>query len=174
MEVAEYIHRHGFRRWYERQLIESHAYLALAFIALILLLSAIEVLGGGTSGLFYLSMLAAAAAGGIPIMRNIAALGATLGHLDVALDGLVYLAGGWPNANHLFRYNPTLRAEGKNPLVLDSKEPRADIGDYMYNETRFRALKQINPERAAALLGLDLSLNARLLLEVLMLDWPIK
>ena len=44
MEVAEYIHRHGFRRWYERQLIESHAYLALAFVALILLLSGIEVL----------------------------------------------------------------------------------------------------------------------------------
>jgi pyruvate-ferredoxin/flavodoxin oxidoreductase len=54
----------------------------------------------------------------------------------------------WP----LFRYNPKLRAEGKNPLVLDSKEPSADIGDYMYNETRFRALKQINPERAATLL----------------------
>ncbi len=62
MEVAEYIHRHGFRRWYERQLIESHAYLALAFVALILLLSGIEVLGGGTGGLLYVSMLAAAAA----------------------------------------------------------------------------------------------------------------
>jgi hypothetical protein len=36
MQVTEYIHRYGFRRWYERQLIESHAYLALAFVALIL------------------------------------------------------------------------------------------------------------------------------------------
>ena len=54
----------------------------------------------------------------------------------------------WP----LFRYNPKLREEGKNPLVLDSKEPSADIADYMYNETRFRALKQINPERAAVML----------------------
>jgi len=52
----------------------------------------------------------------------------------------------------LFRYNPTLRAQGKNPMTLDSKEPSADIGDYMYNEIRFRALKQIGPERASELL----------------------
>jgi pyruvate-ferredoxin/flavodoxin oxidoreductase len=52
----------------------------------------------------------------------------------------------------LFRYNPMLKVEGKNPFILDSKEPSADIGDYMYNEIRFRALKQINPERAASLL----------------------
>ena len=52
----------------------------------------------------------------------------------------------------LFRYNPKLKAEGKNPLILDSKEPTADIADYMYNEIRFRALKQAGPERAAALL----------------------
>ena len=56
--------------------------------------------------------------------------------------------GHWP----LFRYNPALRAEGKNPLTMDSKEPSVDIGEYMYNEIRFRALKQIAPERAAALL----------------------
>jgi pyruvate-ferredoxin/flavodoxin oxidoreductase len=54
----------------------------------------------------------------------------------------------------LFRYNPKLQAEGKNPLILDSKEPTADIGEYMYNEIRFRALKQAGPERAAALLEL--------------------
>ena len=65
MEVAEYIHRHGFRRWYERQLIESHAYLALAFVALILLLSGIEVLGDGTGGMLYVAMLSAAAVGGV-------------------------------------------------------------------------------------------------------------
>ena len=52
----------------------------------------------------------------------------------------------------LFRYNPKLKAEGKNPMTLDSKEPTVDIGDYMYNEIRFRALKQAGPERAAALL----------------------
>lgn len=63
MTVAEYIHRHGFRRWYERQLVESHAYLALAFVALILLLSGIEVMGDAV-GIRYIGMLAAAALGG--------------------------------------------------------------------------------------------------------------
>jgi len=52
----------------------------------------------------------------------------------------------------LFRYNPSLKTEGKNPLQLDSKEPTSDIGDYMYNENRFRSLKAESPERAAALL----------------------
>jgi hypothetical protein len=63
--VADYIHRHGFRRWYERQLIESHAYLALSFVALILLLSGIEVLGDSPGGLRYVGMLGAAGLGGI-------------------------------------------------------------------------------------------------------------
>lgn len=64
MKVADYIHRHGFRRWYERQLIESHAYLTLAFLALILLASGIEVLGDAKGGFNYLGLLAAAALGG--------------------------------------------------------------------------------------------------------------
>lgn len=65
MQVTKYIERHGFRRWYERQLIESHAYLALGFVSLILLLAGMEVLGGTDSGIRYLSILAAAAAGGV-------------------------------------------------------------------------------------------------------------
>ncbi|HVP18837.1 MAG TPA: pyruvate:ferredoxin (flavodoxin) oxidoreductase, partial [Spirochaetia bacterium] len=56
-----------------------------------------------------------------------------IGQQKLAVD-----SGAWP----LFRYNPKLKAEGKNPLQLDSKEPTADIGEYMYNEIRFRALKQ--------------------------------
>ena len=48
----------------------------------------------------------------------------------------------------LYRYNPLLKQEGKNPLTLDSREPKADIGEYMYNENRFRALKQKDPEKA--------------------------
>jgi pyruvate-ferredoxin/flavodoxin oxidoreductase len=48
----------------------------------------------------------------------------------------------------LYRYNPKLAEEGKNPLILDSKEPSIDIADYMYNEIRFRALKMTNPESA--------------------------
>lgn len=63
MGIPEYIQRHGFRRWYERQLIESHAYLTLAFVALILLASGIEVLADST-GFNYFAMLFAAALGG--------------------------------------------------------------------------------------------------------------
>ncbi len=66
----------------------------------------------------------------------------------ISQQKLAVESGAWP----LFRYNPKLKAEGKNPFILDSKEPTVDIGDYMYNEIRFRALKQIGPERAASLL----------------------
>ena len=53
----------------------------------------------------------------------------------------------------LFRYNPLLKEQGKNPLKLDSKELSADIGDYMYNEIRFRALKDKDPATAEFLLN---------------------
>jgi pyruvate-ferredoxin/flavodoxin oxidoreductase len=52
----------------------------------------------------------------------------------------------------LFRYNPDLAKEGKNPLTIDSKEPSIDIAEYMYNENRFRALKDSFPERAKTFL----------------------
>lgn len=65
MPVTEYIQRFGFRRWYERQLIESHAYLALGFIALIMLLAGVEAMGDMKSGTGYLSILLTAALGGI-------------------------------------------------------------------------------------------------------------
>jgi pyruvate-ferredoxin/flavodoxin oxidoreductase len=54
------------------------------------------------------------------------------------------------NSGHwvLYRFNPMLAREGKNPLSIDSKEPSLDIGEYMYGELRFRALKATNPEKA--------------------------
>lgn len=64
--VGEQIKRRGFRRWYERQLIESHAYLVTAFLALILLLSgfeAMEALRGSPA--YYLSVIGIAAAAGV-------------------------------------------------------------------------------------------------------------
>lgn len=64
MQVTRYIERYGFRRWYERQLIESHAYLALGFVALILLLSGMELLSNAEAGLRYVIVLGTAAAGG--------------------------------------------------------------------------------------------------------------
>ncbi len=44
MQVGKDIARLGFRRWYERQLVEGHAYLVAAFLALILLLAGFEAL----------------------------------------------------------------------------------------------------------------------------------
>jgi pyruvate-ferredoxin/flavodoxin oxidoreductase len=52
----------------------------------------------------------------------------------------------------LYRYNPELTEQGKNPLQLDSKPPTIDYADYAYGETRFRMLKSINPERAEMLI----------------------
>jgi pyruvate-ferredoxin/flavodoxin oxidoreductase len=54
----------------------------------------------------------------------------------------------------LYRYNPRLLAEGKNPLVIDSKAPALPLQDYAYNETRYRMLTQSNAERAETLLEL--------------------
>ncbi|RPJ08510.1 MAG: pyruvate:ferredoxin (flavodoxin) oxidoreductase [Spirochaetaceae bacterium] len=55
---------------------------------------------------------------------------------------------------NLFRFNPDMAKEGKNPFKLDSKEPTLDVADYMYNEIRFRSVKQVNPETADRLLGM--------------------
>jgi len=60
------------------------------------------------------------------------------------------------NSGHwiLYRYNPELIAQGKNPLQLDSKPPSIDYADYAYGETRFRTLKSSMPERAEKLIKL--------------------
>lgn len=54
----------------------------------------------------------------------------------------------WP----LYRYNPALREQGKNPLQLDSGAPKIQFRDYAYNETRYRMLAQAHPEEAEALM----------------------
>ena len=56
-------------------------------------------------------------------------------------------SGYWP----LYRYNPLLAKEGKNPFILDSKEPKEDLRTFMMNEVRFRALTKEFPERAEVL-----------------------
>jgi pyruvate-ferredoxin/flavodoxin oxidoreductase len=58
-------------------------------------------------------------------------------------------SGHWP----LFRYNPGLAREGKNPFVLDSKTPSVPLEQYIYNETRYTMLVNSNPEEAKKLLG---------------------
>ena len=56
-------------------------------------------------------------------------------------------AGYW----QMFRYNPALKAEGKNPLSVDSKAPTADYVDFIKSETRYARLAQSFPEKAAEL-----------------------
>jgi hypothetical protein len=50
-------------------------------------------------------------------------------------------SGYWP----LYRFDPRLREEGKNPFQLDSKAPKIRFRDYALNETRYRMLMQIRP-----------------------------
>jgi len=52
---------------------------------------------------------------------------------------------------NLFRYNPALKAEGKNPFTLDSKAPAGGYRDFLMNEARYSALTRSNPERAEEL-----------------------
>ena len=56
-------------------------------------------------------------------------------------------AGYW----QMFRYNPALKAEGKNPLTIDSKEPTQSYVDFIKSETRYARLAQFFPERAEEL-----------------------
>ncbi len=56
-------------------------------------------------------------------------------HQKLAVD-----SGLWP----LFRYNPELAIEGKNPMHLDYKEPKIDVKNFMYQETRFKMVEKMN------------------------------
>ena len=53
----------------------------------------------------------------------------------------------------LYRYNPELTAQGKNPLALDSKTPTMKFSEHAMKENRFRVLKQTNPEHADELMA---------------------
>jgi pyruvate-ferredoxin/flavodoxin oxidoreductase len=56
----------------------------------------------------------------------------------------------------MFRFDPRLEEEGKNPFMLDSKEPDWDkYEEFLSSETRYSQLKQINPTEAARLLELN-------------------
>jgi len=60
----------------------------------------------------------------------------------------VVSSGYWP----LYRYNPALAAEGKNPLQLDSKAPTTSFEDFANGENRYKVLRKINPEAADQLM----------------------
>lgn len=53
-------------------------------------------------------------------------------------------AGYW----HLYRYNPDLKLQGKNPFVLDSKEPTASFRDFLNGEIRYSSLMTVFPDIA--------------------------
>ncbi|MCK6583094.1 MAG: pyruvate:ferredoxin (flavodoxin) oxidoreductase, partial [Anaerolineales bacterium] len=61
---------------------------------------------------------------------------------------LAVQSGHWP----IFRYDPRLALEGKNPLQIESKEPSIPFSQYAYNETRYKMLTQMNEERAEELM----------------------
>jgi pyruvate-ferredoxin/flavodoxin oxidoreductase len=58
-------------------------------------------------------------------------------------------SGYWP----LYRYNPRLVEENKNPFQLDSSDPKIPLREYIYTEGRYRMLQQSEPAVASVLLG---------------------
>ena len=71
---------------------------------------------------------------------------------DIGKEGLNHQqlavkSGLWP----LYRFDPRLKAEGKNPFQLDSK-PSMPVADFMATETRFKYVKQQNAEHYEELL----------------------
>ncbi len=66
---------------------------------------------------------------------------------SIAEEKLAVQSGYW----HLWRYNPLLAEEGKNPFILDSKEPTGQIKEFMMNENRYLMLQKAYPEIAARL-----------------------
>ncbi|BCA78812.1 pyruvate:ferredoxin (flavodoxin) oxidoreductase [Desulfuromonas sp. AOP6] len=71
--------------------------------------------------------------------------------MDSAIDGCkdAVNSGHWP----LYRFNPDLAREGKNPLQLDSKEPTIRFEDFATKQNRFTVLKSINPEASEVLMA---------------------
>ncbi len=57
------------------------------------------------------------------------------------------MTGYWP----LFRYNPQLEKEGKNPFILDSSAPQIPFKEYTYRQNRFKILTKTDPQRAKEL-----------------------
>lgn len=53
-------------------------------------------------------------------------------------------SGIWPT----FRYNPDLKDEGKNPMIVDYKKPTKSVKEFMYNEARFKMVEAMNPQNA--------------------------
>ena len=66
---------------------------------------------------------------------------------SITEEELAVKAGYWFN----FRFNPELKAAGKDAFILDSKEPTGSYQEFIMGEVRYSSLKGANPERAARL-----------------------
>jgi len=71
---------------------------------------------------------------------------AGMGKSQTEMD-LAVKSGYWP----LYRYNPQLKTEGKNPFILDSKEPDGSLQDFLAGEVRYNSLKKTFPDEFARL-----------------------
>ena len=69
-------------------------------------------------------------------------MGSSMKEMKKAVD-----AGYW----HLYRYNPLLKEEGKNPFILESKPPKDSYRDFLEGEIRFSSLMKVFPEVAEKL-----------------------
>lgn len=69
-------------------------------------------------------------------------MGRSQNQIKMAVD-----AGYW----HLYRYNPLLEEQGKNPFILDSKAPKGNFREFLMSEVRYTSLMKSNPEMAEAL-----------------------
>jgi len=79
-------------------------------------------------------------------------------------------SGYWP----LYRFDPRLLAQGKNPLQFDSRPPKIDLEEYAYGENRYRILKRSRPEVAARLMAeakKDVALRFKLYQQLAALDF---
>ncbi len=66
-----------------------------------------------------------------------AGMGKSQAEMDLAVK-----SGYWP----LYRYNPALSTEGKNPFILDSKQPDGSLQNFLAGEVRYNSLKKTFPE----------------------------
>ena len=85
---------------------------------------------------------------------------------------LAVKSGYWP----LIRFDPRRIEEGLNPLQIDSKEPSIPLSEYAYTETRFKTLKQSNPERAKMLMEqaqTEVTRRWNLYRQMAEMDWSI-
>ncbi len=62
-------------------------------------------------------------------------------------EKLAVNSGYWP----LYRYNPTIAAEGKNPFILDSKDPDGSLQEFLAGEVRYASLQKLFPDEAKRL-----------------------